>query len=185
MGRRATYNVLSILVLVIKNPPANAGDARDVGSVPGLVISLGVGNGNPLPYSCLKYSMERGAWHAIYSSWGPAESQTWLSTHTQIFFLKSLLSLLQYCFCCFMFWGFFFLAVRNVGSWFPDQGPNWQPLPWKMKSQPLDHHTYPVLDVLNQRGLQGTGGRGRWRRGDNGMKIKCEGRIGGSILGRI
>ena len=39
---------------VLKNPPANAGDTRDVGSIPGLGRSPGVGNGNPLQYSCLE-----------------------------------------------------------------------------------------------------------------------------------
>ena len=44
-----------------KNPPANAGDA---GAIPGLGISLGVGNGNPLQYSCLENPMDREAWLA-------------------------------------------------------------------------------------------------------------------------
>ena len=57
--------MLSILVLVIKNPPGNAGDAKDVGSIPRLVRSLGVGNGNPLQYSSLKNSVAREAWQAI------------------------------------------------------------------------------------------------------------------------
>ena len=39
---------------VIKNLPANAGDAGDLGSIPGLERSPGVGNGNPLQYSCLE-----------------------------------------------------------------------------------------------------------------------------------
>ena len=39
---------------VVKNPPANAEDAGDVGSIPGSGRSPGVGNGNPLQYSCLK-----------------------------------------------------------------------------------------------------------------------------------
>ena len=43
---------------VVKNPPANAGDPRDVGSVPGSGRSPGVGNGNLLPYSCLENSMD-------------------------------------------------------------------------------------------------------------------------------
>jgi len=43
---------------------ANAGDARDVSSIPGLGRSLGVGNGNPLQYSCLENSMDRGTWWA-------------------------------------------------------------------------------------------------------------------------
>ena len=41
------------MVLAVKNPPANAGDARDVGSIPGSGRSPGVGNGTPLQYSCL------------------------------------------------------------------------------------------------------------------------------------
>ena len=46
---------------VVKNPPANAGDAGDAGSIPGSGRSPGEGNGNPLQYSCLKNSMDRGA----------------------------------------------------------------------------------------------------------------------------
>ena len=41
-------------MLVVKNPPANAGDVRDMGSVPGLGRSSGGGHGNPLQYSCLE-----------------------------------------------------------------------------------------------------------------------------------
>ena len=47
---------------VVKNLPANAGDARDSGLIPGLGGSLGVGNGNLLQYSWLENSMDRGAW---------------------------------------------------------------------------------------------------------------------------
>ena len=50
---------------VVKNLPANARDARDVGSMPGLEISPGGENGNPLQYSCLGNPMDRGAWLAI------------------------------------------------------------------------------------------------------------------------
>ena len=46
---------------VIKNPPANAGDARDVGSMSRLGRPPEVGNSNPLQYSCLENSMDRGA----------------------------------------------------------------------------------------------------------------------------
>ena len=52
------------VVLVVKNPPANAGDIRDSGSIPGLGRSPGVGNGNLLHYSYLENSMDRGAWWA-------------------------------------------------------------------------------------------------------------------------
>ena len=47
-----------------KNPPAKAGDTRDMDSVPGSERSPGVGNGNPLQYSCMENSMDRGAWWA-------------------------------------------------------------------------------------------------------------------------
>ena len=52
----------SQVVLVVKHMPANAGNIRDVGSVPGSVISPGGGLGNPLQYSYLKNPMERGTW---------------------------------------------------------------------------------------------------------------------------
>ena len=63
-----------------KNPPANAGDLREMGSIPGLGRSHGEGNGNPLQYSCLKNSMDRGLWQATVH--GVAKSQTQLNTHT-------------------------------------------------------------------------------------------------------
>ena len=47
---------------VVKNLPADGGDTRDTGSIPGSGRSPEVGNGNPLQYSCLKNSMDRGAW---------------------------------------------------------------------------------------------------------------------------
>ena len=49
---------------VVKNLPANAGDIRDSGLIPGLERSPGGGNGNPLQYSCLENPMDRGAWQA-------------------------------------------------------------------------------------------------------------------------
>ena len=49
---------------MVKNPPANAGNAGDVDSIPGLGRSPGGGNGNPLQYSCLKNPMDREAWWA-------------------------------------------------------------------------------------------------------------------------
>ena len=49
-------------VLVVKNLPANAGDVRGMGSIPGSGRSPGGGNGNPFQYSCLKKPMDKGAW---------------------------------------------------------------------------------------------------------------------------
>jgi len=63
---------------MVKNLPNNAGDSRDVGLIPGLGRSPGVGNSNPLQYSCLENSMDRGAWRA--SVHGIAKSQTQLSS---------------------------------------------------------------------------------------------------------
>ena len=55
---------------LVKNPPANAGD---MDSIPGLEKSPGVGKGNPLQYSCLENSMDRGAWktavRGVAKSW--------------------------------------------------------------------------------------------------------------------
>ena len=65
------------MVLVIKNSPANAGDTRDMGSVPGLGRSPRVGNGTPLRYSCLENSMDRGVWPA--TNHGVAKSRIRLS----------------------------------------------------------------------------------------------------------
>ena len=55
----------SQVALVVKNPPANAGDVRHAGSIPMLERSRGGGHGNPLQYSCLENPMDRGAWWAI------------------------------------------------------------------------------------------------------------------------
>ena len=52
------------VTLVVKNPPANAGFIRDSGSIPGLGRFPEEGNGNPLQYSCLGNSMDRGPWWA-------------------------------------------------------------------------------------------------------------------------
>ena len=52
------------VVLVVKKQPANTGDARHVGSIPGSGRSPGEGNGCPLQYSCLENPMDRGAWRA-------------------------------------------------------------------------------------------------------------------------
>ena len=50
--------------LVVKNPPANAGDIRDVSLIPGSGRSPGGGHNNPLKYSCLENPMDREAWQA-------------------------------------------------------------------------------------------------------------------------
>ena len=70
------------VALVVKNPPANAGDARDVGSIPEWGRSPGEGNGTLLLYSCLENSMGREAWWATLH--GTSKSWTRLSTYQKI-----------------------------------------------------------------------------------------------------
>ena len=55
----------SQVVLVVKNPAANAGDIRDVSLIPESGRFTGGGHGNPVQYSCLEIPMDRGAWQAI------------------------------------------------------------------------------------------------------------------------
>ena len=72
----------SQVALIVKNPPANAGDVRDSGLIPGSGRSPGGGHGNPLQYSCLENPMDRGAWWAAVH--GVPKSRTRLkrlSTH--------------------------------------------------------------------------------------------------------
>ena len=72
-----------------KSLPANAGDTRDMGLIPWSERSPGVGNGNPLQYSCLENLMDRGAWWATVH--GVLKSQTQLSMSMNVE------SLLMYC----------------------------------------------------------------------------------------
>ena len=58
------YIWASQVALVVKNPPANAEDIRDWGSIPGPGRSPGGGHGNTSQYSCLENPMNRGSWRA-------------------------------------------------------------------------------------------------------------------------
>ena len=62
------------MAVVVKNPPANAGDVRDVGLIPELGRAPGEGHGSPLQDSCLENPMDRGAWRATV--YGVAKSRT-------------------------------------------------------------------------------------------------------------
>ena len=64
----------SQVVVVVKNPPAKAGDLRDEGLIPGPGRSPGEGNGYPLWYSCLENPLDSEAWWAIVH--GLAKSRT-------------------------------------------------------------------------------------------------------------
>ena len=69
--------------LVVKNPPANAGDVREADSIPGLGRSPGVGNVNLLQYSCLENPIDSGAWWATIHR--AVKSQTQQHTYHGIF----------------------------------------------------------------------------------------------------
>ena len=71
---------------VVKNSLANAGDTRDMGSIPGLGRFPGVADGNPLQYSCLENSMDRGALQATVHR--VAKSRTRLKQLTTLVFLR-------------------------------------------------------------------------------------------------
>ena len=70
---------------MVKDPPANAGDVRDRGSIPGSGRPPGGGHGNPLEYSCLENPTDRGAWramvHRVIKSWTQLKR---LSTHVHM-----------------------------------------------------------------------------------------------------
>ena len=65
MAGGLSHYICSNLGGSVENVPANAGDIRDAGSVPGLGRFLGGGSGNPLQYSCLENPMDRGAWWTV------------------------------------------------------------------------------------------------------------------------
>ena len=74
----------SQVALVVKNPPANARDVRDIGSIPGLGRCPGEGHGNPFQYSCLENLHGQrslmGPIHGVAKSW---TQLTWLSMHRE------------------------------------------------------------------------------------------------------
>ena len=89
MSQRQHSSVGFQVSLVLKSSPANAGGARDSGSIPGSGRSPEVGKGTPRQYSCLKNYMGRRAWRATVH--GTAKSQTRLSAwaHTVAFCPRS------------------------------------------------------------------------------------------------
>ena len=92
-------------MLEVKNLPANTGDVRDTGSIPGWVRSPGGEHGHPLQYSCLENATERGTWqdtvHRVPKSQTKlkqlsmhvcARAHTHTHTHTYVYTTSSLFS---------------------------------------------------------------------------------------------
>ena len=103
---------------MVKNPPTNAGDVRDVDSIPGSERSPTERDGNPLQYSCLENSMDRRAWWATVHRFA-AKSRIRLSTHSythtytytiKIGCLKHIIS--------FLFWSLE-TKIKLSEGWFP------------------------------------------------------------------
>ena len=87
-----TFGPLYLLSLSVpdgtsgKEPPANAGDIRDSGSIPGSGGSPGGGHGSPLQYSCLENPMSRGAWRSTVHAVAKSQRQLEVTEHTPIIF---------------------------------------------------------------------------------------------------
>ena len=120
------------VAVVVKDPPVNAGDLRDQGSIPALGRFHGGGHCNPLLYSCLKNTMDRGTWQAIAGRVTKSETQQkWLGMHAWHF-----LPLTRH------MKGFFFLPKFMCRIWlgasFLFTALSWCGL----------HHTYRIYFVL-------------------------------------
>ena len=89
----------SQVALVVKNPPANAGDARDAGLILGWGRHPEVRNGSPLQYSCLENFMGWGAWwttvHRVTKSW--AEPSNWAPMYAEGYSIVWTWTLRSYC----------------------------------------------------------------------------------------
>ena len=74
---------------MVQNPPANAVDVRDVGSIPGWGRSLEEGLGSLLQYSCLESPKDRGAWWATVRKVAESDTTERLSTHACTFSIRA------------------------------------------------------------------------------------------------
>ena len=70
---------------MVKNPPANAGDARNAGSIPGLGRSPGKGNGNPLQHPCLENPMDRRVWRTVVHGVAESDMTECMLVHTHTY----------------------------------------------------------------------------------------------------
>ena len=84
---------VSLVAELVKNLPANAGDTREAGLIPGAGRTPGEGNGNPLQYSCLGNPMDRGAWKATVHGVAELDTTELICMHTYTCITESLCSI--------------------------------------------------------------------------------------------
>ena len=114
------------MALVVNNPPANAGDIWDMGSIPESGRSLGGGHGNPFQYSCLENPMDRGAWWATVHK-GLKESDmhwrqiiyhlSYIFSAIIFFFMSHWFLLLLFNTCLYCSHSFFFFFCQVMPLW--------------------------------------------------------------------
>ena len=100
---------------MLKGQTANAGDTDDLGSIPKSGRFLGVGNGNPLPYSCLENSIDREAYQTTVHE--TVKSQTCLHTHTHTFIVDIVHSVDLY--KCIMMYTHHYNIIQSFYSLLP------------------------------------------------------------------
>ena len=116
---------------MVRNLPANAEDARDSVSIPGWGRCPGVGNGNPLQYSCLENSMDRGAWqttvHDVTKKWTWLNVHTHTHTHTHTYSHKGLKTVVWFLavICLLKFWFTSISSYSGQGKCFGQEENLW------------------------------------------------------------
>ena len=101
----------SQVVLVVKNPAANAGDIRDTSSIPGLGRSSGGGHGNPVQYSCLENPMDRGVWQVTVHGLARVRHNWSDLAHTSIYTVFCLWDHIKYVLSEFFFFFSLWLCI--------------------------------------------------------------------------
>ena len=155
----------SQVALVVKNPPANKGEARDAGSILGSGRSLGIGNGTPFQYFCLEKSMGRGAWwatiHGAIKCWTQMSTSTSNKSKKRECWTKSIC---KNCHCRAYYFnklhfGLPILAVKQFSSirWTTQRARHWPSCCLTYKHirkretlTPVGHERL-ALDILNQK----------------------------------
>ena len=148
LSHRATKRA-SLVSQLVKKPPANAGDARDPGSIPGSGRSPGVGSGIALQYSYLENCMDRGAWRAIVH--GATKNQTRLNIHSSLSSYYSLFADITLPKKVCLVKG---MASSHVGMWELDYKESWAPKNWCFWTVVLEKTLESPLDCKEIKPVQ-------------------------------